>query len=159
MATKKPTKPAKPDKRSVDRLLVLADWLEKVVKPALNGAKFDMSQWGNKMPPANLKKAKECGFAACAVGWGLVCPALKKDGILEAAQPHITERGICVRDWNLMNFFGIEYRHLDHADAFWRLFMPSSYSRPTIDNVVRRLRKAHRLLSKRDDSDSAANAW
>src|SRR5687767_2195463 len=67
------------------RLLVLADWLESAVLPSLNGAKFDLADWGtyndNKSAPTDIREAKSCGFQGCAVGWALTCPQLRKAGI------------------------------------------------------------------------------
>lgn len=154
--------------KRIDRLLVLADWLEKVVKPNLNGAKFDMNDWGylplsddldptdeelaqlDSREPTSLRTAKECGYAGCAIGWGLMCPQLRKAGITKHAS--FGYGAFDVDCQSTADFFGLEEGGWGSTqptrDTFEYLFMPESYSQPTLHNVVRRLRATHKRLSK-----------
>lgn len=136
------------------RLLVLADWLENVVQPALNGAKFDMCVWAGKTNdmyelydysydvtriwieediPKNPRAAKECGYVGCAIGWGLTCPALRKP-LLE----HVNmTSGVCFYYYDLAAIFGISSCQAEIA------FSPDSYraKKPRVATVAKRLRE------------------
>lgn len=111
------------------RLLVLADWLENDVQPALNGAKFRIAHWQN-FPASNVKEAKECGFVGCAVGWGALCPRL----------PGLR----AIRDDCGFDFFSVEtYFGMSTSEAI-RAFTASAYADSVytkIPTVATRLRE------------------
>ena len=156
------------------RLLVLADFLEKVVKPTLNGRKFNMKTWGHsgriaqrvrgflgvgvvrvvyEGPPERFEQTAECGFVGCAAGWAYYCPALAKAGIRQAfLAPSINgERAPNLS--KLSEFFGFDnYADYDHGQ-FSRCFMPARRGANTgakgIDLAVARLRE----VASRDIDD------
>lgn len=126
----------------------LADFLEKVVQPALDGAKFDMRTWGiaedNKsLPPrsTNLKRLSECGFAGCAAGWGFFCPALRKEGIPVRIREYDNDT-LQTSFYELHDFF---FGEMGWSDRWvFHVFDPWTYEDPgnvTIPEVVARLRE------------------
>lgn len=58
-----------PDAVRIRRLRTLADWLEGL---ELQPGQFDLGAW---------HRTNDCGTAACAVGWGMLCPALQEEGL------------------------------------------------------------------------------
>lgn len=147
------------------RLLVLAEFLEKVVKPRLNGRKFNMNVWGRTQKvvnrvqdwygtraiyddvPAKFEQTAECGFVGCAAGWAYYCPQLVKAGVRHAFNK--LDNNEIEPDTNkLAEFFGTakpdSHYGIDYS-TFDRCFMPKKRGCNTgekgIDLVVERLRK------------------
>lgn len=127
----------------------LADFLEQVVQPALDGAKFDMRRWGRateggtSLPPrsTNLKRLSECGFAGCAAGWGFFCPALRKEGIPVRIKG-VDNDELGTTFYQLQEFFFGEREWNDRR--VFHVFYPRAYEDPrnvTIPEVVARLRE------------------
>jgi hypothetical protein len=150
------------------RLLVLADFLENQVLPRLDGAKFDMSEWGRtktvsrkqqwwgsepvRAPlPANIEGTSECGFVGCAAGWACYCPPLVKAGIRDDAVMFSVQSGlVSVDQGKIAEFFGLDVpTDFDPEFSDWwefeRCFMPAKRGPITgakgIKLVVERLRE------------------
>ena len=125
-----------------ERRETLADFLENVVQPALDGARFDMRVWGTstgdrRIPPRSLdiERLSECGFAGCAAGWGKFCPELREEGM----PVDILYGTLSTNYWDLAEFF-----FEDNFRATEWVFNPCEYDEPTdeitIPMVVERLR-------------------
>lgn len=143
-------------KQRRQRLVVLADFLENEVKPALNGAKFSMAVWGmvdgsDPFPcpiggqeksriraeaevPSSISAAKECGYAACAAGWALTCPSLRR-AVRKVAS--VRDYGLTMDFEDLADVFGLSYRESEWA------FDSCEYAsgNPRLSTVADRLRK------------------
>jgi hypothetical protein len=152
------------------RLLVLADFLENQVLPRLDGAKFDMGEWGRttevsrkrqwwgseavRAPlPANIEGTSECGFVGCAAGWAGYSPSLVKAGIRDAVWFSVQDGIVNVSEDALAEFFGLDvpadfdplFSWWQAGDEFERCFMPAKRGPTTgvkgIKLVVERLRE------------------
>lgn len=131
---------------NIERLLILADWLDKVPSERL-----EMTTWANvdvaydAVVPAAIDDPAdpECGFAGCAVGWGAMCPALRAQGLTldRYGGPSFSELPkydfIKHRSWDaVQEFFGIG------PDVASVLFSRDGYipSNPTPADVATRIR-------------------
>jgi hypothetical protein len=119
-----------------ERRKTLADFLEFEVQPRLDGAKFDMTTWGDSddpLPPRStrIERLSDCGFAGCAAGWGFFCPALRAEGIPVRIRYDNSLRSSFDE---LGEFFGTDPRKIFDN---WQYPSPRSVSIP---EVVKRLR-------------------
>jgi hypothetical protein len=112
----------------LERLKVLADWLESENVPS--GRRFNMNDWYTQ---------DSCGTAACAIGWGAVCPALNSEGLGLTPSTLISRHSYPTFDGHYgtgaaEHFFGITRQEAE------RLFMPDDGYR-TKSSVVARIRE------------------
>ena len=110
------------------RLLKLADFLEKEVKPNW----FNLNRWADYG-----WKEKECGTTACAVGWATAIPSFRKAGLkLNNFRDPIFKKST---NWNAVKkFFDLPSRY--DADYLFSIFAYRD-EKSSKSDVIKRIRK------------------
>lgn len=109
-----------------------------VILNKINTANFNLEGWGKINTDANIsiKAQQECGSVCCAIGWSLLSPKFRKEGLRyskfhsyfvgkNAISPVYgkDEYGHDIEGWEAVSkFFGIKCKTATH------LFNASSYS-------------------------------
>jgi hypothetical protein len=154
---------------SNNRLLKLADYLEQLPRGAinmetwlkdkkadnnsttvdrLNGLATQNDNFHIELKAAPIEQVRECGYAACAVGWACTIPAFRKAGLkmqsIQAVYDTTVNFKMTPRYKNAegfeaaAKFFGIDEdvaEYLFESDAFgWS-------GKPRPESVARRIRK------------------